>query len=239
MLVELSNKDTTEQQNRAGNKNYIIITTNKFLPAVQEFAAWKIRMGYTYEIVSQVSWTATQVKNAVQTRYNNWNPKPEYLLIVGDHEDVPGEVYTWGTYGDYATDLYYVCMGGTTDYTADMARGRVSVNSLEQAYSVLRKIINYEKNPIINTSFYQTGVNCTIFQDYDPLDGYEDLGSTYATEQIRDYMISKGKIINRIYSANNNVYPMYYNNGYYAPSPAISIPSGLLKPTYPWNGNKT
>jgi hypothetical protein len=57
MLMESAKEDTTAPPNRAGSKNYIIVTTNKFLPAVQEFASWKIRMGYSCEIVSQASWT--------------------------------------------------------------------------------------------------------------------------------------------------------------------------------------
>ena len=250
ILKELIAEKTTEQSKSGASsgKEYIIVTTNRFLPAVQEFAAWKTRMGYSCEIVSQASWTSSQVKNAVHTRYSNWNPKPEYLLIVGDHEDVPGETYMCPVSGyttlNYATDLYYVCMGGFTDYTADMARGRVSVNSLEQAHLVLRKIINYEQNPIINASFYQTGLNCAYFQDRDnaggPIDGYANRRFTHTSEEVRDYLISKGKTVNRVYATENDVYPRYYNNGTFSNGQAI--PATLRKdisPFYPWNGNNT
>ena len=141
------------------NRNYIIITTDEFLQAAREFADWKTILGFSCEVVSQASWTASQVKSAINTRYTNWTPKPEYFLIIGDHDDVPGEEYS-SSHGTYATDLYYACMGGTGDYTPDMAHGRVSVSSLEQAYLVLRKIINYERNPIVNSTFYQTSVHC-------------------------------------------------------------------------------
>jgi Peptidase family C25./Propeptide_C25. len=241
MLKELIGEETTRQyrSSTSSEKNYIIVTTNRFLPAVQEFADWKIRMGYSCEIVSQTSWTSAQVKSAVHTRYSNWNPKPEYLLIVGDHEDVPGDVYSWSSYGNYTTDLYYVCMGGATDYTADMALGRVSVNSLEQAYLVLRKIINYERNPIINTSFYQTGLNCAQFQD-DNINGYADRRFTHTSEEVRDYLISKGKMINRVYATGSSVYPRYYDNGSYSSGQAIPVELRKdISPFYPWNGNNT
>jgi len=233
ILMELTDKNPTEPQRSGTCKDYIIITTNRFLPAVQEFAAWKRRMGYSCEIISQDLWIAPQ-QVKLYIPYANCDPKPEFLLIVGDHEDVPG----W-TNGAYATDLLYVCKGGVGDYTADMARGRVSVNSLEQAYTVLRKIIDYEKNPIIDASFYQTGLNCAQFQD-DNLDGYEDAGFTYVSENVRNYLINKGKVVNRVYYANNNVYPRYYNNGDY--STGQPIPAVLRKdisPFYPWNGNNT
>jgi hypothetical protein len=238
MLMEFADKNPTEQLRSGTSKNYIIVTTDRFLPAVQEFAAWKIRMGYSCEIVSQASWISSQVKNAVHTRYNNWNPKPEYLLIVGDHENIPGEIYTHSIQGDYATDLYYVCMDGPTDYTADMARGRVSVNSLEQAYLVLRKIIDYEKTPVIDASFYQTGLNCGRFED-DDLSGYESSRFILTNEEVRDYLINKGKIVNRVYSADSDVYPKYYSENYGNGQP---IPAELRKdisPFYPWSGGPT
>lgn len=231
------------------NRNYIIITTDEFIQAAREFADWKTILGFSCEVVSQSSWTASQVKSAINTRYTNWTPKPEYFLIIGDHDDVPGEEYS-SSYGTYATDLYYACMGGTGDYTPDMAHGRVSVSSLEQAYLVLRKIINYERNPITNSSFYQNATHCAQFQDdwekdtnglYTiPPDGYSDRRFTHTCEEIRDYIISQGKTIGRIYYANSDVTPRYYNNGYYSDGQAI--PSELRKdvtPYYTWSGSNT
>jgi len=120
-----------------------------------------------------------------------------------------------------------------------MARGRVSVNSLEQAYLVLRKIINYERDPVINTSFYQTSLNCAYFQDRDnpgdPIDGYDNCRFVHTIEEVRDYLISKGKTVNRVYSTDDDVYPRYYNKGSY--SNGQPIPAELRKdisPFYPW-----
>ena len=238
--TESSSNSTLKSANAAmsTNRNYIIITTNTFLNAAKEFADWKTRLGFSCEIVSQLSWTSAEVKAAIYQRYTNWTPKPEYFVIIGDHENVPGEEYSH-YYGTYATDLYYACMGGTGDYTPDMAHGRVSVSSLEQAYLVLRKIINYERNPIVNSSFYQTSVHCAQFQDAD-LDGYADRRFTHTSEEIRDYITGRGKTINRVYYTSSSVFPKNYNNGQYSDGQAI--PSELRKdisPFYPWTGNNT
>jgi hypothetical protein len=71
------------------NKNYIIITTNKFLQAAREFADWKALLGFSCEVVSQDSWTDSQVKSAIQTRYANWgmlNNSNQSQISLGWHE---------------------------------------------------------------------------------------------------------------------------------------------------------
>ncbi len=66
-------------KNRYGDKNYIIITHSEYLTEANEIADWKRQLGYSVEVVSQSSWTANQVKTEIQTRYDNWTPKPDYF----------------------------------------------------------------------------------------------------------------------------------------------------------------
>ncbi len=220
------------------SKNYIIITHANFSAAADSLAKWKRQMGYSVEVVSQSSWTATQVRNAVHSRYTNWSPKPDYLVIIGDHQFVPAEMYTTPSYNDpFGSDLYFVCMDGAGDYVPDMAKGRISANTSADALLQVSKMINYERNPITDTSFYQNGLNCAQFQD-DNNDGYADRRFAHTSENIRDYTTSKGYNVQRIYYASSNATPLHYNNGYY--SNGQSIPSVLKKSNnYPWNGNST
>jgi len=125
-------------------------------------------------------------------------------------------------------------MGDSDDYTPDMAHGRVSVNSLDQAYLVLRKIINYERSPIVDSSFYQTAVNVAYFQD-DGSNGRESRRFIQTSEKIRDYIIGRRKSVNRVYYTMNSIYPKYYYEGQ-------AIPLELRKdvsPFYPWTGDST
>ncbi|UCH98218.1 MAG: hypothetical protein JSV88_15600, partial [Candidatus Aminicenantes bacterium] len=94
------NKNFSESS-RNGRKDYIMIVHSDFLTEAQELAMWKRQLGYSVEIVSQSSWTTTQVKNELQTRYDSWTPKPLFFLIFGDQEYVPAE------YTTRYTDLYY------------------------------------------------------------------------------------------------------------------------------------
>ena len=224
--------------NNSGSKNYIIITQDAFLAAADSLASWKQQLGYSTEVVSAPSWTAANVKNAIHSRYQNWTPKPDYFVIIGDVQQVPTDMFTSpdGT-GTYGTDLYYACMGGGNDYIPEMARGRISVSSATEAMMVVKKIINYERNPVSDSSFYQNSVNCAQFQD-DNLDGYADRRFTHTSEDVRNYVVNHGYNVQRIYYTDPAVYPYNYNASYY--SNGQSIPSALLKTSgYPWNGGAT
>ena len=220
------------------SKNYIIITHANFLAAADSLAKWKRQMGYTVEVVSQSSWTTAQVRNAVHSRYANWTPKPDYMVIIGDHQFVPAEMFTTPSYNDpFGSDLYYVCMDGTGDYVPDMAKGRISANSTADALLQVSKMINYERNPISDTSFYQNGLNCAQYQD-DNTDGYADRRFAHTSEDVRNYTMSQGYNVQRIYYASSSVTPMHFNNGYY--SNGQSIPAVLKKSNgFLWNGNST
>lgn len=236
--TEQSGFQEAEALSESPSRNYIIVTTDEFETAAREFADWKTITGNSCEVISKSLWTDTQVRDSISVRYNNWTPKPEYFLIIGDHDDVPGMEYS-SSYGTYASDLYYACMGGTGDYTPDMAHGRISVNSLEQAYNVLRKIINYERNPVVNSAFYQNGLACAQYQDNN-LDSIADRRFCHTSEEIRDYVTDRGYTVNRVYYTNSSVTPMFYNDGHY--SEKQSIPTELRKdisPFYSWNGNNT
>ena len=54
-----------QKKNKAGEKNYIIITHSEYLTQANQLANLKRQLGYSVEVVSQTSWSAAQVKTAV------------------------------------------------------------------------------------------------------------------------------------------------------------------------------
>lgn len=213
--------------------DYLIITTQQYMQAAEALSEWKSQLGFHTEIISQNSWNSGQVKNAIHSRYNNYSPKPDYFVIIGDHNDVPGEILS-GSNGTFASDLYYSCMGGSSDYTADMAKGRISVSNTTEANRIVNKVINYEKTPVADSSFYQTGLNCAYFQHAGS--GYAERRFAQTSEDLRTYAVSQGYNVNRVYHADAGVYPTYWNNTYY--SNGEPLPSYLTKPNFAWDGDK-
>ncbi len=217
------------------SKNYIIITHSDYAAAADSLAKWKAQLGYSVEIVSKPNWSSSLVKSEIHNRYNNWVPKPDYVVFIGDHTEVPGEVKTNSMGDDFATDLYYTCMDGVNDYYPDMARGRISVTSSSQALMVVQKIINYERFPFIDPLFYKSGINAAYFQDNNS-DSYADRRFAQTSEDIRNYMTNFQNFdVTRVYTTHTNTNPMYWNNSSY--SAGEPIPTYLQKPGFPWNGN--
>ncbi|GEM_PF-2471304 len=222
-----------------GSKDYIIVTIDKFMSAARKLAVWKSQLGYSVDIVSKGSWTSDEVMEAIHSRYNQWSTKPGYFVIIGDNEHVPGQDLQID--GEtYASDLYYACMDGAGDYTPDMAHGRISVKNPEQANTVVDKIVNYEKNPVSDASFYQNGVNCAQFQDvarYEAPDGYAARRFCHTSEDIRDYVTGRGYDVERIYYTKSTNTPTNWNKGYY--SKGEKIPDELLRKNgFDWDGGK-
>ena len=194
-------------------RDYLIISVDKYAEAVDRFAEWKELLGFRVHKVLKGSWNSDAVKAEVEKAYAE-NPALYYLLIVGDHDDVPGQYMEHhaddGDFSVHYTDLYYGCMDGEGDETPDIYRGRLSVSSPEEAATVVDKIIGYEKRPPTDAGFYERGVNCADYLDNDNgvADDYEDRRYVQTAEEILAWM------------------------------PSEPIPEDMLKPAFAWDGNE-
>jgi len=217
-----------------GRSDIIIITHSNYLTAAGSLAEWKRETGYTVEVVSQSSWNSAEVKDAIHNRYNSWSPKPDYFIIIGDHDDVPAE--TSELIRTHVTDLYYACMDGPDDYYPDMAYGRVSVSSPSEANTVIDKIIDYQCDPPYDADFYNHGISAACFQDYDPRDSYADRRFAQTSEEIIQHLTtSYGYQMDREFVASYPAEVLYWNNGYFGKGE--SVPDYLRYPNYAWDGN--
>lgn len=214
-LVSSSIRERTAGDAQQTTEDYLIITTNTFLNAAQKFREWKRTMGFNAQIVSQQSWTASSVKEAIRDVYEDPNKNLQYVLIIGDEDDVPPYQYIY--YNDrlsFPVDLDYSCMGGLNDTESDIYMGRISVHSNSEALIVVDKIIDYEKTPIEDNSFYNSAMVSTYLQAES--NDTEEKTRSYAktTEDVRNSLAAQGKTVYRVYNANDSVTPRYwYNNG--------------------------
>ena len=214
--------------------DYLIISTPKYSKAVEIFARWKRILGFKVHVSLRDDWTSSRVLTTIKNTYRR-NKHLYYLLIIGDQEDVPANVSKLK--GRHVTDLFYGCMDGANDYTPDIRRGRIPVNTSEEAITVVNKIIQYESSPCESPSFYKNGLNCAYFQDENK-DGYADRRFAQTAEEVRNYLTTFiGKNIQRAYIARSDVNPKNWNKGYY--SEGAPLPRELRKPYFKWDANKT
>ena len=227
----LSSSEKLQTRATLYKKSYLIITVPKYSSAINNFVAWKRMMGFTVYVKTQNSWTPSQVKTVVRGAYNTYD-NLRHLLIVGDMNDVPGELKYDGSTPFY-TDFYYGCLYDTNQY-ASIRRGRIPVSTESEASTVLAKIIKYERNPVTDETFYNKGLHCSYYQDED-YDSHEDRRFVRTSEQIRNYLyLFAGKNIDRVYYAQSGVTPTYYNNGVYSYGELLP---DELRYNFNWNGN--
>lgn len=236
VAIKSNQKGITTLTSVPVQKRYIIITHDNYKEAADTLAKWKSQLGYTVDVVSRALWDTLQVKDSIKTRYLNYTPKPDYFVIIGDQQDIPGCARRAPDNRVFYTDLYFACMDGPTDYLPEMARGRISVTSASQANSVVQKIINYERYPVNEASFYSTGLNTGEFQD-DNLDGWDERRFINTNEEIWSYLSGKGYTMNRQYTTNSNITPTNYNSSFYSLGQAI--PTAIRRSSgYPWTANE-
>ncbi|MDY6837595.1 MAG: C25 family cysteine peptidase [Thermodesulfobacteriota bacterium] len=258
----------------------IIISDTKFEPAADKLAAWKKKLGFK-ALVHKVpaTWDELAIKTALEGAYKNWKRKPKYVLIIGDAEYVPCHYASWhvhnferalrcecsgcwpepkNTQHYVATDLYYATMDGPNDLAPEMFMGRLSVDTASQAMKRVDDIIKYEKNPVMDPTFYNHVAVAAEFEDNDievsygipncKRNTYEDKRFVQTSEDTALFLghpsFNIGKSVDRIYNADSAVTPTYWCNspdnfgGGPAGNPGTKIPTYLLRSNgFAWNGS--
>jgi hypothetical protein len=227
-LSELLNNKTTSTV-QSDVRDYLILSTSTYSTAANRFAEWKRLLGFNVHVVLRDDWTSSSVKSTVTNAYTNMEAL-YYLLIIGDHSDVPAEQAS--LIRTHITDFHYGCIDN--DYVPEIYCGRLSVSNSNEAINVVEKIINYEQTPPTSSAFYNKGLHCAYFQD-DDNDNYADRRFAQTSEDVRTYVMSQNKSLQRVYKTPLSVTPLYWNKTIY--SNGESIPNELKKPAFAWDGD--
>ena len=128
---------------------YLMITHPSFQTTLQSFADYKRNLGFEVTVVSTSTTgnTVETIKSYIQNRYDNPETRPDYLLLVGDHEHIPASDgnSSGEEINNPITDLYYSCLDGD-DLIADVIIGRFSVSSTVELSNILIKSTFMEMN---------------------------------------------------------------------------------------------
>ncbi|MCP4694803.1 MAG: hypothetical protein GY859_42640, partial [Desulfobacterales bacterium] len=211
----------------------LIITGPDLVTAADALADHKETLGITSVVKTtlETGGTKEEIQSYIQDAYDAWSPAPAYVLLLGDVEIIPT---TYDTTAARGTDLYYATVDGE-DYTPDLFLGRLSVDTLAEAETVVQKIIDYESNPPASETFYANAVAAAYFQDSNA-DGYADRRFSLTAEEIRSFLLTQGKSVERVYCrTENGVDPTNYNNTYYAGGEPLPDEL-LLSNGFAWNG---
>lgn len=158
----------TELQSTSG-ADYIILSPAPFVPALADLIALRRSQGLRVAVEDlQAIYdafdgrpTPDAIHAYLQNAYSTWNPRPAYLLLVGDGTFDPklyradskatllppylADVDPW--MGETAADNRYALLDGSDDSLPDLLVGRLSVNTLTETQIVVDKIVAYESDP--------------------------------------------------------------------------------------------
>ena len=149
---------------------YLIITHPDFLAALNPLIALRTGQGFSvmvedveaiYDFYSDSRLDPNAIRQFLSDAFHNWNPPPSYVLLVGDGNYDPKnhlggtpptfippfleDVDPWT--GETAADNRYVAVDGA-DTLPDMMIGRLPVNTLQEAGTVIDKIVEYDQKPL-------------------------------------------------------------------------------------------
>ncbi|MCR5192528.1 MAG: T9SS type A sorting domain-containing protein [Bacteroidales bacterium] len=141
---------------------YLIVAHSSFRGQLNNFVQWKRRKGFITDIVytdsAAVGSTTTSIAAFIQSQYTNATaekPAPTYLLIVGDHEQVPAFNGTTST--SHITDLYYISWT-SGDNIPDCYCGRFSAQNESQLTPQIEKTLMYEQYGFADPSFLDRAI---------------------------------------------------------------------------------
>lgn len=152
--------------------DYLVITTHELSPALAPFVTLRESQGLEvhvehvqaiYDMYGDGRISPEAIKTYLADIYATGSPAPTYVLLVGDGTNDPRGYFAPSTtqvppflahvdpwVGETASDNQYVTVDGA-DHIPDMLIGRLPVSTLEEASTVISKIINYETNSALGT----------------------------------------------------------------------------------------
>ncbi len=125
--------------------NYLIVTAPEYENIITCFANYKRNIGYNVTVISTniIGNSKENIKDYIQTKYNDIATRPIFVLLVGDTDKIPCWI---GEHNKQPrTDLYYATLEGN-DRIPDVFLGRFSISSESELNNIINKTIYMETN---------------------------------------------------------------------------------------------
>ncbi len=192
-------------QNNAAD--YVIITHSDFTAALNPLCKLRDSLGLAVKVVEtdliystfQGDEDEDKIKAFTQQMYDNWDPGPRYVLLVGDanyaiatKDYVPSKLFPkfsfpyLGGYTTHANDNWYVELDGD-DILPDLAIGRLPVSSIEDCEALVAKTVKYERSSI--SGQWQSTVCLVVSRDFE----------RYATPLLDTFFIPANDSVIKVY----------------------------------------
>ena len=128
----------------------LVIHTSRDVDAIQPYVMWKRQKGFQVTLLEVAK--GTNVKTAIRNAYEN-DRDILYVQLVGGWDDLKSDIGPQSA----PTDPALGTVSGD-DHLPDLIIGRFAAGSSEQVAIQVAKAIAYEKDPVMDASFYTTAL---------------------------------------------------------------------------------
>ena len=172
----------------------LIICADAYMSNLQPLVEWKNKSGRPTTLVSVTTAGGNNIdniKNYVSNFYNDQNHNLEFVLLVGEYNDITPKNMGSGSGGTCYSDNYIGKLEGNDDYL-EVLVGRFSVTDANDADLQVNKTIYYERDVMAGASWCNRGMGIGYYgagsghygeDDYQHIDLIRDtlLHYTYQT----------------------------------------------------------
>jgi hypothetical protein len=122
---------------------YVVVTVPELVPTLDAFVDWKRETGRHVTVVTtdDAGTTNESIRAYLQALYAAAAVPPQYVLLVGDVEQIPGF-----DYHQSVSDLPYALLDGS-DFLPDVEIGRFSARTAFELETIVAKTLRYEQDP--------------------------------------------------------------------------------------------
>ena len=135
-------------QLNAQRGSYLIITPDNMVNHLDELVSFKRSQGFDVIIktLDEIGITAEEIKAAIAATLID-DPMLEYVLLIGDVDGIAAmPSFYYGPENDVTDQKYTHLLGD--DFFPDVFIGRFSVDSVSELVVMIRKTINYHRQPL-------------------------------------------------------------------------------------------
>ncbi len=218
LISSEDNESETDPLKDVGAK-YLILVHDELFQSAKSLAQWKYQKGLKTAIVktseidndgNQNGASAQEIRSYLLNAYQKWGVRPEYIMLIGDLNKIPGSSIVGHQYLDeeFPTDLYYSTLDGS-DYQPDVMIGRFVCSNEMECNNLVTKSLKYQLDPDLSSEYWQNVLIAAEFEGN--ADGVEERVFVETAEVHSTYWANKGYNVNRVYQSNTSSTNYYHN----------------------------
>ena len=161
------NYNHSSGNSREDGFEYVIVIPDDddFLFWADSLRMWRIKQGISTTILTTTDMggnTPTAIENYIDYIYENWDPAPDAILLMGDYGTSGNTIISPIWDGYCASDNIYADVNNNK--MPDVILARMCAQDESQLETMVTKIINYENNPPTSPDFYDHPITALGWQ---------------------------------------------------------------------------